>query len=185
MCAVSRVGRSSVGQHTRFQGPLDFPGERLRIKHKSPASVLLMPVETGDETLGHTPAIRRQAAGSAPLLLGLWARHASLHRRVALHRGPNLGPITDVVCSVSHDGRNPILFLPPDGGGLPKGPLDVPVDGRPMKAVVVKIAVNVVHAPKSSKNELPDISRGWFGKEADMPGRSEQVRFHKEGIGSS
>jgi len=91
------------------------------------------------------------------------------------------GQLTDVVCSVSRNSSgNPILFLPSSGGGLPKGPLDVLVDGRPMQAVIAKIAVNVVRAPGSSTNELPEILRGWFGKEAGAPGRGDRVRFHQD-----
>jgi hypothetical protein len=91
------------------------------------------------------------------------------------------GQFTDVVCSVSRNSSgNPILFLPSSGGGLPKGPLDVLVDGRPMQAVIAKIAVNVVRAPGSSTNELPEILRGWFGKEAGAPGRGDRVRFHQD-----
>lgn len=76
-----------------------------------------------------------------------------------------------------------MLFLPSrnSASGLPKGTLDILVDGRPMKAVIVKIAVNVVHAPDNSTNELPAVLRGWFGNEVGMPGRGERVRFHKEG----
>ena len=62
----------------------------------------------------------------------------------------------------------------------PKAPLDILVDGRPMQAIIAKIAVNVVHAPGSSTNDLPLILRGWFGKEAGTPGRGDRVRFHKE-----
>src|SRR5262249_32833710 len=76
----------------------------------------------------------------------------------------------------------PMLFLPSNSGGavLPKGSLDILVDGRPMEAVIAKIAVNVVHAPGNPTNELPDILRGWFGQEAGIPGRGDRVRFHKE-----
>jgi hypothetical protein len=91
------------------------------------------------------------------------------------------GQLTDVVCSVSRNsGGNPILFLPSSGGGLPKGTLDVVVDGQPMQAVIAKIAVNVIHGPDGSINELPNILRGWFGEQAGTPGRADRVRFHKE-----
>jgi superfamily II DNA or RNA helicase/diadenosine tetraphosphate (Ap4A) HIT family hydrolase len=100
--------------------------------------------------------------------------------RLAQYLSRGGGEFTHVVCSVSHANGNPILFLPPGGGGLPKGPLDILVDGRPMQAVVVKVAVNVVRAPGGPRNELPDILRGWFGKDAGMPGRGERVRFRKD-----
>jgi hypothetical protein len=80
---------------------------------------------------------------------------------------------TDVICSVSRNSSgNPILFLPSSNSGssLPKDPLDI----------LKKIAVNVVHTPDNSTNELPDILRGWFGKEVGTPGRGDRVRFHKE-----
>jgi superfamily II DNA or RNA helicase/diadenosine tetraphosphate (Ap4A) HIT family hydrolase len=93
------------------------------------------------------------------------------------------GQFTDVICSVSRNaGGSPMLFLPSSssGAGLPKGLLEIVVDGRIMEAVIVKIAVNVVRVSEGSVNELPDILRGWFGEEAGMPGRGERVRFHKE-----
>lgn len=93
------------------------------------------------------------------------------------------GQVNDVICSVSRNaGGNPILFLPSTntGGSLPKGTVDILVDGRPMEAVVAKIAINVVRAAGGSKNELPDILRTWFGNEAGFPGRADRVRFHTQ-----
>jgi superfamily II DNA or RNA helicase/diadenosine tetraphosphate (Ap4A) HIT family hydrolase len=94
------------------------------------------------------------------------------------------GADADVICSVSRNaGGNPILFLPSGnaGGTLPRGPLDVLVEGRPMEAVVAKIAVNVVHVPGGSENELPNILRTWFGNQAGLPGRGDRVRFRRDG----
>src|SRR5204862_8168596 len=92
------------------------------------------------------------------------------------------GQVSDVICSVARNpSGNAMLFLPSGsaGGSLPKGPLDVLVEGRPMEAVVAKIAVNVVRAPGHSENELPNILRTWFGNQAGFPGRGDRVRFHR------
>jgi superfamily II DNA or RNA helicase/diadenosine tetraphosphate (Ap4A) HIT family hydrolase len=85
----------------------------------------------------------------------------------------------DVVCRVAHSGKRAILFLPTDrgGGGLPKGNLGIIVDGQPMVARVAEVAVNVVHAPDNSTNELTRILQRWFGDDAGRPGRGDMVRF--------
>ena len=92
------------------------------------------------------------------------------------------GQVTNVICRVSRNtSGHPILFLPTNksDGSLPEGPLDIDVDGRPMEAVIAKIAVNVVRAPGTSANELPAILRIWFGNDAGLPGRSDRVRFRR------
>jgi hypothetical protein len=92
------------------------------------------------------------------------------------------GQVADVICRVSRNaGGQPMLFLPPNrgGGNLPEGPLDIEVNGRPMEAIVAKVAVNVVQAPGTSTNELPVILRTWFGDDAGSPGRGDRVRFRK------
>ena len=63
---------------------------------------------------------------------------------------------------------------------LPRGNLEIQVEGRPMEAVVAKIAVNVVRLPSMSTNELPTILRSWFGDEVGLPGRSDRVRFRRD-----
>ena len=93
------------------------------------------------------------------------------------------GQVADVICRVSRNaGGQPILFLPSNksGGSLPEGPLEIEVNGRQMEAIVAKIAVNVVHAPGTSTNELPAILRAWFGDDAGLPGRSDRVRFRRK-----
>jgi hypothetical protein len=87
----------------------------------------------------------------------------------------------DFICRVSRNtGGAPMLFLPSrSGASLPEGPLEVEVDGRPMEAIVAKIAVNVVRASGSSTNELPMILRSWFGDDAGLPGRGDRVRFRR------
>ena len=88
---------------------------------------------------------------------------------------------SDVVCRVSRNtSGNPILFLPSNNAStLPEGPLDIEVDGRPMEAIIAKIAVNVVRAQSGSGNDLPSILHRWFGDDAGLPGRSDRVRFRK------
>jgi superfamily II DNA or RNA helicase/diadenosine tetraphosphate (Ap4A) HIT family hydrolase len=93
------------------------------------------------------------------------------------------GKVPDVICSVSRNSSgSPMLFLPSGnaGGSLSKGPLDILVEGRPMQAMVAKIAINVVRAP-GGENELASILRKWFGDLAGSPGRGERVRFRKDG----
>jgi hypothetical protein len=92
-------------------------------------------------------------------------------------------PETDdaIVCKVSHAGGRPILFLPdrtlrPD---IPEGPTPVLVEGQRYEAEFAKIAVNVIRAPGSARNELPGVLRAWFGADAGLPGTSFQVRFER------
>ena len=92
------------------------------------------------------------------------------------------GPITDVICRVSRDENDcPVLVLPASGGRLPEGFMEVEVDARPMRAVVTKSVIDVVRASDSSDNELPAILRTWFGSNADLVLRTDQVRFRREG----
>ncbi len=94
------------------------------------------------------------------------------------------GHVADVICRVSRNsGGQPILFLPSTGGGLPKGVLEIEVNGRPMEATIAKIAVNVVRSLDTEGNELPGILRGWFGNEVGLSDRSDRVRFRRSGNG--
>jgi superfamily II DNA or RNA helicase/diadenosine tetraphosphate (Ap4A) HIT family hydrolase/HKD family nuclease len=86
-----------------------------------------------------------------------------------------------IICKVSHAGGRPILFLPdrrtrPD---LPEGLTPVLIDGQRYDALVAKVAVNVIRAPGSDRNELPGLLRAWFGPDAGLPGTSFQVRLEK------
>lgn len=81
-----------------------------------------------------------------------------------------------------NSGGQPILFALSNKTreSLPRGNLEIQVEGRPMEAVVAKIAVNVVRLPSMSTNELPTILRSWFGDEVGLPGRSDRVRFRRD-----
>jgi superfamily II DNA or RNA helicase/diadenosine tetraphosphate (Ap4A) HIT family hydrolase len=93
-------------------------------------------------------------------------------RRGGLSRGPD-----QFVCTVSHSGGRPILFLPPRAGtpGIPEGWTDVIVDDDEFQANLVKIAINVVTVRGGTRNLLPEILRRWFGDDAGQPGRSDRV----------
>jgi len=86
-----------------------------------------------------------------------------------------------IVCKVSHAGGRPILFLPdraarPD---VPEGLTPVLIDGQRYDAQFAKVAVNMIRAPGSERNELPGLLRAWFGPDAGLPGTSFQVRFER------
>lgn len=86
-----------------------------------------------------------------------------------------------IVCKVSHAGGRPILFLPdraarPD---IPEGSTPILIDGQPYEAQFARIAVNVIRAPGSTRNELPGLLRSWFGPDAGRPGTSFHVRFER------
>ncbi len=92
---------------------------------------------------------------------------------------PSLGYPSEnqIVCKVSHTGGRPILFLPdrqvqPD---IPRGWMDVLVEGQLHEANFVKVAVNVLRRKGSTKNLLPETLRQWFGKDAGLPGTNFQV----------
>ena len=71
-----------------------------------------------------------------------------------------------VICSVSHNGRHPILFLPrgKNAPSLKAEPIEVTANGMPHTAWVARIAINVVSpAGEGKRNVLPDLLRGWFG----------------------
>ncbi len=101
--------------------------------------------------------------------------------RLAEYLQRQTGADDAIVCKISHAGGRPILFLPdraarPD---IPEGATPVLIDGQRYEAEFAKIAVNVVHAPGSARNELPGLLRGWFGPDAGLPGTSFQVRFER------
>ncbi len=84
------------------------------------------------------------------------------------------------VCKVFWNQRNPILKLPPRGvAPLPDGETDVRLqDGAIWQFRFMKEAVNVARPAGTSRNQLPDLLRSWFGPRAGQPGTAFQVRFH-------
>jgi len=84
------------------------------------------------------------------------------------------------VCKVFWNQRDPILKMPPRGATpLPDGETDVRVpDGAIWQFRFMKEAVNVARPAGTTRNQLPDLLRGWFGPRAGQPGTAFQVRFH-------
>lgn len=81
---------------------------------------------------------------------------------------------------VSHTGGRPILFIPTatQQPGRPVGPTDVQLpDGSVWTFKFVKVACNVAHPVGESKNQLSELLRRWFGKDAGLPGTDFHVRF--------
>ena len=91
------------------------------------------------------------------------------------------GPMTPLCARSATRRPRPILFLPdraarPD---IPVGATPVLIDGQQYEAEFAKIAVNVIRAHGSPRNELPGLLRAWFGPDAGLPGTSFQVRVER------
>jgi superfamily II DNA or RNA helicase/diadenosine tetraphosphate (Ap4A) HIT family hydrolase/SOS-response transcriptional repressor LexA len=84
------------------------------------------------------------------------------------------------VCKVFWNQRDPILKMPARGTTpLPEGETDVRLpDGSIWQFRFMKEAVNVARPAGTTRNQLPDLLRGWFGPRAGQPGTAFQVRFH-------
>jgi len=82
-------------------------------------------------------------------------------------------------CKVSHSGGRPILFLPDRGTHphIPSGWTTVEADAQTYEANFVKVALNVMRAPGSETNLLPEILTRWFGEDAGRPGTNYHVIF--------
>lgn len=83
------------------------------------------------------------------------------------------------VCKVFWNQRDPILKMPPRGTApLPEGETDVRLpDGAIWQFRFMQEAVNVARPAGTTRNQLPDLLRGWFGPRAGQPGTAFQVRF--------
>ncbi len=51
------------------------------------------------------------------------------------------------------------------------------MEGESFEANFVKVAVHVIRKSGSSRNELPQILRRWFGPKAGHPGTEHHVAF--------
>jgi phage repressor protein C with HTH and peptisase S24 domain len=86
------------------------------------------------------------------------------------------------VAKVISNQRDPILMLPPRESrpDLPRGDTDVRTpDGAFWRFRFVQVACNVAHPVGSTRNELPDLLRRWFGPGAGRPGTAYRVRFFR------
>lgn len=83
------------------------------------------------------------------------------------------------VCKIAWNGRDPILKLPArDGVALPEGETDVQLpDGRVWQFRFALDHCTVARPAGQSRNQLPDLLRGWFGPRAGQSGTSFQARF--------
>ena len=84
------------------------------------------------------------------------------------------------VCKVTWNQRDPIVKLPPrDRAQMPEGETDVRLpDGAIWQFRFAKEFCNVARPAGTSRNQLPDLLRGWFGPRAGQPGTAFQIRFH-------
>lgn len=84
------------------------------------------------------------------------------------------------VCRVTWNKRDPIVKLPPrDRATVPEGEADVRLpDGAIWQFRFAKEYCNVARPAGTSRNQLPDLLRGWFGPRAGQPGTAFQIRFH-------
>jgi hypothetical protein len=116
---------------------------------------------------------------------------APLHRltrelvdyRLALYRArkPQDHPTeASFVCKVTWNQRDPIVKLPPrDRITLPDGDADVRLpEGAIWQFKFAKEFCNVARPAGTSRNQLPDLLRRWFGPRAGHPGTAFQIRFH-------
>jgi superfamily II DNA or RNA helicase/diadenosine tetraphosphate (Ap4A) HIT family hydrolase/SOS-response transcriptional repressor LexA len=84
------------------------------------------------------------------------------------------------VCKVTWNQRDPIVKLPSrERAQLPEGETDVRLpDGAVWQFRFAKEFCNVARPAGTSRNQLPDLLRGWFGPRAGLPGTAFQIRFH-------
>ena len=100
--------------------------------------------------------------------------------RLAQYRRRGMVTTTDgFVCAVTWNQRDPILKLPDRTKlKLPEGETDVRLDdGSVWQFRFQKEFCNVARPAGRSRNELPDLLRGWFGPGAGKPGTTFRVRF--------
>lgn len=86
---------------------------------------------------------------------------------------------TGFVCKITWNKRDPIVKLPSDRSMIPEGEMDVRLpDGAVWQFKFMKQFCNVARPAGTSRNQLPDLLRRWFGPRAGQPGTAFQIRFH-------
>ena len=104
--------------------------------------------------------------------------------RLAQYRRRDQGDVAgqSFTCKVLWNKRDPILKLPsrrsrPD---IPEGELDVRLpDGGVWSFRLMKEFCNVARPAGVQRNQLPDLTRTWFGLAAGRPGTAFRVRFFR------
>src|SRR4029079_15432406 len=83
------------------------------------------------------------------------------------------------VCKVLWNRRDPIVKLPRRSRvAIPEGETDVRLpDGAVWQFRFAKEFCNVARPAGTSRNQLPDLLRSWFGPRAGQPGTAFDVRF--------
>lgn len=84
---------------------------------------------------------------------------------------------------VSHSGGRPILFVPEKSKDprRPMGPTEVTLpDGSRWEFKFVKVACNFAKPVGDSDNQLGELLRRWFGRDAGLPGTDFNVRFESK-----
>jgi len=84
------------------------------------------------------------------------------------------------VCKILSNQRDPIVKLPPRNRmRIPEGETDVRLpNGAVWQFRFAKEFCNVARPAGTSRNQLPDLLRSWFGPRAGQPGTAFQIRFH-------
>ncbi len=91
--------------------------------------------------------------------------------------------MAEFFCKVTWNKRDPILKLPTKRANVPeKAPLDVRLpDGGVMTFHPQSEFINVATSASTTRNQLPDLLRKWFGPAAGQPGTKREVHFWRVG----
>jgi superfamily II DNA or RNA helicase/diadenosine tetraphosphate (Ap4A) HIT family hydrolase len=99
--------------------------------------------------------------------------------RLAQYRARRRAASHGFVCRVLSNQRDPILKLPArTGPSVPEGETDVRLaSGEVWQFRFAREYCNVARPAGTSRNQLPDLLRSWFGPRAGRPGTRFEVRF--------
>ncbi len=118
------------------------------------------------------PALERMVFELVDLRLAMYRSRARAGERLS----------SSFVCKVLWNKRDPILKLPKrtDEAEVPTDWLDVRLpDGRVWTFKFAKEFCNVARPAGTTRNQLPDLLRSWFGPKAGQPGTAFEVRFYR------